>query len=544
LGAPDKKTPAPEPLEKRPAAGEFIPLAVALVAFFILAGCYISRAGLAWDEALYIPYAETYRLWFAGLPATFNWADFYNSLGRFTSHPPLATYQMAVTMQAFANSMSRLYAARVASVLSMAMLLAAVYFFTLRTRSVLAALATMLFLMLMPNVFAFSILATLDMPMMLWWFAAAALFYAAMDNRKLAWLAGLAAALAFLTKINALALPLVLWPWGLYFHGRKALPAIVWSVVLVPVVFFAFWPFLWAQPLLALGKYFGEKFAFVVSAYAAMGIDLNVAGDVAHRMIRRTDVTALYFGRVYTSVPWHYSFVMLAITTPLSVFAAAAAGLASFRRANGTLRLLVFLAVNILFWLLAFAVGLVRAYDGVRLFSVIFPFIAVLAGIGVDFLWQCLSKSLAGKMTAALATGLLLLCMCCAFFEYEPFGLSHYNLLVGGLPGAVQEGLPVTYWGETVSDPITNYVNSTAPELAAVAAFPMDTLYVENMRWFGLIRGDLQYVAVSDDWDYLIIANRGDALAEREDIRALTDSAVVTTYVRGVPAAWLVEKKR
>jgi len=32
----------------------------------------------------------------------------------------------------------------------------------------------------------------------------------------------------------------------------------------------------------------------------------------------------------------------------------------------------------------------------------------------------------------------------------HPFGLSYYNLLVGGLPGAERLGLELTYWGDAV----------------------------------------------------------------------------------------------
>jgi 4-amino-4-deoxy-L-arabinose transferase-like glycosyltransferase len=544
LGELDKMPPSPQAPAARRASGELVPLFVILLVFFVLAGVYLSRPGLAWDEALQIPFAEIYRGWFAGLPGTLNSSDLDNSLGRFASHPPLAEYEMGLAIGVFGNSMGRLYAARVSSVVQMAMLLVAVYFFTLRTVGPVAAASASAFLVLLPNVFAFSILSTIDMPMAFLWFASAALFYAAMENRRLAWLAGLVMALAFLTKVNAIALPVVLWPWGLIFHRKKALPAIFWSLVLVPVLFVALWPFLWRDTFINLGKYFGEKFSFVVSAYSAMGIDLKSAGDAAHKMIRRTDVTVLYFGRVFTSAPWHYPFVMTAVTTPLVVLAAAFLGLFALRRPSVAPRLAAFLLWNVLFWPLAFAVGLSRPYDGTRLFLAIFPFVAILAGIGVQFAWQYLRKLTASRIAAGLAAALVALPLAVSFVRYEPFGLSYYNALVGGLPGAAEKGLPVTSWGETADWEITSYIDAHAPEGARLAAFPMDELYVQNMRYFGLVRPDIRDVSVADDWDYLIIANRGDALASREDIRALIGSAVVRKEILGVPAAWLVEKKR
>ena len=106
------------------------PPAAILLAFLVLAGDYLSRPGLAWDESLQVPTRRPSGV-VRRAPRDVELNAFYDSLGRFTSHPPLAEYAMAATTETFGNSMSRLYAARVASVASMAVLLAAVYFFTL-----------------------------------------------------------------------------------------------------------------------------------------------------------------------------------------------------------------------------------------------------------------------------------------------------------------------------------------------------------------------------------------------------------------------------
>lgn len=340
-----------------------------LLAFILLAGYYVSRPGLAWDEALLVPNAEVMRLWFAGLPETLSWKRFYDSVGQLTSHPPLPTYLMALTTQLFANSMSRLYAARVASVAQMGALLAAVYFFTLYYRGRLAAAAAAATLLLLPRFFADGMLATFDMPMAFWWFAAAASFYVAMERPRWASVAGLVAGLAVLTKVNGLLIPVVLWPWGLAFHGKRALRAILWSAILMPAVFFALWPFLWQSPHIAIGKYLGEKFPFIVDLYSRFGVDLYRHGDPVHRMMRRVDVPVFYLGKVYMAAPWHYPWVMTAITTPLVALVAAAGGALRWTRERYDSRFYAFLIWNVLFWLGAFSIGLSKPYDGVRLFS-------------------------------------------------------------------------------------------------------------------------------------------------------------------------------
>jgi 4-amino-4-deoxy-L-arabinose transferase-like glycosyltransferase len=441
--------------------------------------------------------------------------------------------------------MGFLYAARVAGVVTTAVLLGAVYMFTLGVRDRFTAVCATVFLVLMPRFIANGFFAILDIPTALWWFAAAALFYLAMENRKLAWAAGLAAGLALTTKINCLLLPVVLWPWGLYFYRRKAVPAIVWSAVLMPVVFFALWPFLWADPIVNFGKYFGEKFGFVVAVYKWFGVDLATHGDALHRMLQRSAVPVLYVGKVYAGgVPWHYPLVMTAITTPPGILAAAAAGAARWLREREDAALFSFLIVNVAFWLLAFAAGLAEAYDGVRLFLNIFPFVAILAAIGVRWAWQAVAKTPIGVPGAWAVAVLFVASQAGGTLLYGPYGLSYYNRLIGGLKGAERNGFDVTFWGEPADFTMLEYINDHAAQGAKVASFPMGRLYVNNMRAFALIRLDLTPVLTEDDWDFLIIANRGGFLESRGDLKALTADAVVTRKVRGVPAAWLVEKRR
>ena len=534
------------PKRERPADASrrnILTILLMLAAYLALAFDQLMRAGLAWDEALYIPYAAAFVNWFEGLPASFNWAEFYASLGHYQSHPPLAKYVMAVFLELFGGVLGFLNAPRAATVLTTAGLLAAVYFFALKVRGRFVAVLSVVFLAVMPRFFANGLFAVLDMPTAFWWFAAAALFYLSMENRTLAFAAGLAAALAFSTKINGAMLPVVLWPWGLYFYRKRALPAIIWTAVLTGVIFFALWPFLWGSPFVNAGMYFGEKFDFVLACYAWLGYDLKTIGDAAHSMLVRTAVPVLYFGRVYSDgAPWHYPFAMTAITTPPGILAAAALGLfVRLRRREGA-ALTVFLVANAAFWPLAFAVGLGKPYDGVRLFLSIFPFVAILAAMGVKHLWDVLAARGVPRTVTGIALALLVASQAAGVVFFGAFGLSYYNCLVGGLSGADRIGFDVTFWGECVDEEVLGFINAKAGENARVAVFPMGALYGINARQFGLLRGDLQVVDSGGDWDYLIIANRGAYLEGRGDLVELTHDAAMTRMLRGVPAAWVVER--
>ena len=60
----------------------------------------------------------------------------------------------------------------------------------------------------------------------------------------------------------------------------------------------------------------------------------------------------------------------------------------------------------------------------------------------------------------------------------HPFGLSYYNLLVGGLPGAEQLGLELTYWGDAVDRVLLDRLAAAAAPNASAALAP--TLYPEQ----------------------------------------------------------------
>jgi len=260
-------------------------------------------------------------------------------------------------------------------------------------------------------------------------------------------------------------------------------------------------------------------------------------------MINRTGVPVLYMGEVFPDgPPWHYAAVMTALTTPVGILMAAFGGIVGWIRQKAEAPYFIFLVWNIVFWLVLFAFA-GKPYDGVRLFLCIFPFIAMLAAAGLSWAWRRLSA--AGMPPWVLGAGLFLFIASqgAGLFLYGPLGLSYYNALAGGLPGAVRKGFDVTFWGEGSGPEITDYLNRTAPDGARVAAFPMGALYVNNIRAFALLRMDLAPVNEWDDWDYLVLANRGAYLGGREDLKVLTSGAVAVKTVRGVPVVWLVERK-
>ena len=160
-----------------------------------------------------------------------------------------------------------------------------------------------------------------------------------------------------------------------------------------------------------------------------------------------------YFGRVYADrdVPWHYPWVYFAVTVPIGLLALGVIGMARgwIRRREDPFPLL--LAGTIVIFLGIFSTR-VPVYDGERLFLHVFPAAAILMGLGFGWLWEQRLSSSRGRSALAI----VLLVQTQGLVAVHPFGLSYYNGLVGGLPGAERLGLELTYWNDAVDQVLLN----------------------------------------------------------------------------------------
>src|SRR5262249_33518494 len=71
---------------------------------------------------------------------------------------------------------------------------------------------------------------------------------------------------------------------------------------------------------------------------------------------------------------------------------------------------------------------------------------ALLIGLGFGRLWEIVVTGRRGR----IALGAILLAQGFGVVSMHPFGLSYYNALVGGLPGAKRLGLEGTYWSDAI----------------------------------------------------------------------------------------------
>jgi hypothetical protein len=125
------------------------------------------------------------------------------------------------------------------------------------------------------------------------------------------------------------------------------------------------------------------------------------------------------------------------------------------------------LAGSIATFLVLFSTG-VAVYDGERLFLVTFPLWAILIGLGFRDTWRWAGQRIALRITLlALLAG-----QGYGVVALHPFGLSYYNVLVGGLPGAERLGLELTYWGDAVDGVLLDQLASSAQRGQSAALMP------------------------------------------------------------------------
>ena len=340
-----------------------------------------------------------------------------------------------------------------------------------------AGVAAGVLLCLTPRVWGHAHLASLETVTNLFFTAALCGVAAWWDPRvqsykRPAW-CGVLLGLACLCKIQGALLVPAVAAWAAWHAGRTYGWRHAWRAVgpaasfagVGFVVFFLGWPYLW------------------------LDLENHPAAFLA-TITDRAAVRNYYLGRVWNGdglapTPWHYPLVMTLATVPAGVTALAAWGVVKGGGLGGGLKdgkLKVegeetggqsatdpapfnlppstFFPLRddprFTLFAFAFAVPLLAVcargpslYDGVRLWLVVFPPLALLAGVGAQNLYDRLRAwrpKLAGPAVAALVAvqGVNVVWM-------SPVWLSSYSAAVGGLWGADRLGFERNYWGDAVT---------------------------------------------------------------------------------------------
>lgn len=354
-------------------------------------------------------------------------------------HPPLGHWVLGAVHRLFDPAPDNrlvvsIAAARFAPALAFGALVGMVGLWTARREGTCAGCAAGAAVALIPRVFGHAHLAALDTLTCLTFLGAVlAAAEAHRSGRRWCWAcAGAVWGLALLTRIHGLLVLPPVAAWLVWQRGwRAAGPVAVWTGA-GAAVFFAGWPWLWYSTWDRLQLYLASATA-------------------------RQPIHVYYLGQTWPDrdAPWHYAPVMFLATVPAGLLVLGLLGLWSKRRAWRAEPHWVLVPGTLVWVLGVFAWPGTPVYDGVRLFLMVFPLWAVAAGAGAAWTAGRLSRwrprppwiadaAVAG-LVAVQGAGIVL---------HHPCPLSHYSLLVGGLTGAERLGFEVTYWGDTVREPL------------------------------------------------------------------------------------------
>lgn len=308
-------------------------------------------------------------------------------------------------------------------------------------------------------------------------------------------LGGVLFGLTLLTKIQAVLLPIPIGLWCLWRWGWRSIPMMLLFGLTGLGLFIAAWPWIWLDPVDHLLQYLG-------------------------RATDRPTLYCHYLGERYADrdVPWHYSFVMFAVSVPIVLHAL---GLWSvgrpFRASNDSTGRVwddrsLLLVTCVLFVLVFFALPGITVYDGTRLFLVIYPLWAVLIGRGAARLMAKMTEAITSDdaatsphrharkpLVAALA--LVIGTQSVGAVSLHPCQLSYYNLLTGGLAGADVLGFEPTYWRDSLTREFLQQVADRVP--AGTTLYLAPVLHPANRLDLPLLSPILQHHGLTvDSYDH------------------------------------------
>lgn len=485
----------------------FIPVMLAVAAFSSVTFT-LGDPGISWDECIYLGFDVRYVNWLgctisgAALPPELSglWVK-----DAWHDHPPLAMFWMGAFIEAFKGWFGyTVYGARLGVAVAFAALVVAVYALGCWARGMRAGVLSAIVLMLLPRIFAHAHFGTLEIFTSLVWVLTTLCFIRGLGSKKWAGVTGILLGLAFLTKIQLVLLPIGLALWGVIYYGRKVIPNLIAMAVIAPVVFVLGWPWLCVDPLDRLLR-------------------------LIHDLTQRAPVPLYYLGRVYNQegyprAPWHYPLVMTMVTVPVGLLVAFIWQLGSAMRNRLKSPFMGLAAINVGLLLVVSSLPGVPKYDGVRLFLPLFIFVACLAGVGLDRLWDGMEKRL-NRRKAAIVLVVLMLMQAVPVVITHPFGLGYYNGLVGGVWGARKLGFETLYWGESVDRKVLDFINQNASAGSRVLFYQVGGFVPGYLKRWGLLKETLS-----------VVEKPKDALARGDyDIAVLVARY---SYLKQSPEAW------
>ena len=512
---------------------------------FLLVASTSSHYGLTLDEPNYFHASDLELQWFGeffqgvlqGAPgsvlseekieAAWRWDPYH------VPHPPFSRLLSALTNTAFSPFIDKFTAYRLAPALLFAVLVAVMYVWMAELFDRVTGLFAALALVVIPNLFGYAHFAVTDMPLTTMWFLTVYCFVKGLKDWRWSLVLAVVWGFALATKFPAFLIPIPLLFWAHLYHRRSYLNNVFSMIFLSPIIMVSLQPYLWHQtlPRIALFLY-----------------------DSVSRAYRYETNFAIYFyNKIYVTsvVPWYYPFFMTAVTIPEAILVLCLIGLIALIWARPQREKMVLFLFNAVFILVLGLIPGAVLHDVNRLMLPVLPFLAGLAAYGYFALINCLTgesrrlarlkkiRHLCAKLIA-VAFILLLIPAVPDLFVYHPYQLSYYNRLVGGIRGAYQRGLEVTYLMDALTPNFLQFLNRDLPPHAVITG--RNTNYIfDYYKKENRLRHDIQITA-GMDYDYYILQNRVSLFTDFDKKLVTGVRPYKTVRIYGVPLVYVYKK--
>ena len=481
----------------------------------LLTGATLRDYGIAWDEPAYFHAADLHLAWLVELGTNINNGSFKQSLSDenikaawhwnpyHVPHPPFSRIISGVTRSLSSEWLDKFSGYRLAPALFFAVLVTVMFLWIKQLFGVATGVFSAVSLITIPNIFAFAHIAVTDLPLASMWFLTVFCFYKGLLDWKWSVACGLVWGLALGTKFPAVLIPVPLVLWAHVFHRQQYANNIFAMIFLSPVLVFITQPYLWYQSGIRILEFLYE------------GLSRGYRPE--------TNFAVYFFDQLYYThqLPWYYPFFLLGVTTPEPILVLAFVGFVSSIWLRQHASMAVLFTMNTV---LVVGLGLLPGavlHDGVRQMLPALPFVVALAGVGFFTVGKKLLEiashsdcvqsvtNLSEKVMGVLGC-LLLFSPALDLYLCHPFQLSFYNRLVGGVRGAYQRGLEMTYSMEAFTPEFLDALNAKLPGNSVVNASFANFMFAYYQKE-GRLRSDIK-ITDAAPFDFYILLNRRSVL--------------------------------
>lgn len=293
------------------------------------------------------------------------------------------------------------------------------------------------------------------------------------------WLAALSLALTIGIRVMGGMAAALIFVHAIWRVRRGAfLPLFLYGVFAILLVV-PTWPYLWGEPLLRLLITFR-----LMTAFPWPGEVLFAGAFYAGNELPRAYLPTLF---------------AIQLTEPLLLFVGL--GLAFFLRKHAPGEMLLLCLGWFGLPLMMALVGRPYLYDNFRQMLFILPPLFLLAGWGLQNVWQKLPLAWlrAALLVVTLLPGLI------GIVRVHPYQYIYYNSLVGGLPGAFRQ-YEMDYWGTSFRS-VAHFLNDNAPQNSAVVVVGPPTVLWRYVRSDIRVYNIIETTKPASDY-YLLISTR------------------------------------